>query len=302
MTSWFTLLLVVVGSVAVLTDARAISAEPVSIMMDPYGNPVLFVREKRTPVHPYPHRAMMFTGYYRPARRTSNVGQATGVYAQGNAVSGGAYLGESPYLKRGPEPVEEITSAEAEAAPESPEQDQQDQPQFQVQDQQDPLPEESEYPVADPEPVSQTESAVIAPAEEPVAPNTEAPAPAAAPVKPPGQKKSKKTPLPIPIAPADQDDEDVEDEDEEPIIPFLPPKGNRRRQGYVPNLNNFFPMVFSFPGGVARAGSSGSPPGAVTAIANSYSTAKGGVASSVATAYGGSPNGKKQRRAPVAEE
>jgi len=66
-------------------------------------------------------------------------------------------------------------------------------------------------------------------------------------------------------------------------------KGNRRRQGY-PHLNNFFPMVFSFPRLATRAGSSGSLPGAITAIANSYSTGKGGVASSVATAYGGSPS------------
>lgn len=90
-----------------------------------------------------------------------------------------------------------------------------------------------------------------------------------------------------------EDDEEEDDEDDdEPSVPFVPFKGNRRRQNY-PNLNNFFPMVFSFPGGVSRAGGSspGSPPGAVTAIANSYSTGKGGVASSVATAYGGSPNG-----------
>lgn len=88
----------------------------------------------------------------------------------------------------------------------------------------------------------------------------------------------------------DEDEEDENDEDDEPIVPFVPFKGNRRRQGY-PHLNNLFPMVFNFPRLATRAGSSGSLPGAITAIANSYSTGKGGVASSVATAYGGSPTG-----------
>lgn len=82
----------------------------------------------------------------------------------------------------------------------------------------------------------------------------------------------------------------MDEEDDEPVVPFVPFKGNRRRQGY-PHLNNFFPMVFSFPRLGTRAGSSGSLPGAITAIANSFSTGKGGVASSVATAYGGSPTG-----------
>lgn len=91
-------------------------------MMDAYGNPVLFVREKRTPIQPYPQRAMMFTGYYRPVRRSNNGGQASGVFAQGNAVSGEAFFGglQSPNFKNGPEPIEEpeVSSAEAQAAPE----------------------------------------------------------------------------------------------------------------------------------------------------------------------------------------
>ena len=100
-------------------------------------------------------------------------------------------------------------------------------------------------------------------------------------------KKTKKTP--VVVADDDEEEDDEEDDDDEPLVPFIP--FNRRRQNY-PNLNNFFPMVFSFPGVSSRAGSSGgSLPGAVTAIANSYSTGKSGVASSVATAYGGSPNG-----------
>lgn len=98
-------------------------------------------------------------------------------------------------------------------------------------------------------------------------------------------KKPHKTPI------FDEEDEDEEDEDDDqPAVPFVPFKGNRRRQKF-PHLNNFFPMVFSFPRLATRAGSSGSVPGTITAIANSYSTGKGGVASSVATAYGGSPIG-----------
>lgn len=90
-------------------------------MLDPYGNPIVFLREKRTAVHPYPHRAMMFTGYYRPVRRSSQGGQATGVFAQGNAVSGEAFFAgmQPPHLNNGPEPIEEpeVSSAEAQAAP-----------------------------------------------------------------------------------------------------------------------------------------------------------------------------------------
>ena len=100
------------------------SFSKVSVMLDSYGNPIVFLREKRTAVHPYPHRAMMFTGYYRPVRRSNHGGQATGVFAQGNAVSGEAFFGglqQQPRLKNGPEPIEEpeVSSAEAHAAPEA---------------------------------------------------------------------------------------------------------------------------------------------------------------------------------------
>lgn len=126
-----------------------------------------------------------------------------------------------------------------------------------------------------------TEAAPVTPAEEPVHA-----IPEVATNRPKVQqgKKTKKTPVVV------EEEDDDEEYDDEPSVPFIPFKGNRRRQNY-PNLNNFFPMVFSFPGASSRSGAPGSPPGAVTAIANSYSTGKGGVASSVATAYGGSPNG-----------
>lgn len=155
--------------------------------------------------------------------------------------------------------------------------------------------EQHETPISNPESVSYEidAPASVAVGENPEAPATEEAAQLPDPeapsvlIKPPPVKKGKKTPVPVDD---DEDDED-EDEDETPYVPFLPGKGNRRQGGYVPNLNNLFPMMFSFPGLSRQAGSSGTPPGVVTAIANSYSTGKGGVASSVATAYGGSPTG-----------
>ncbi|XP_046142379.1 protein tweety [Osmia bicornis bicornis] len=326
MAQWMSFVLFVVATTIAVTESRAIPAEPISVMLDPYGNPIVFLREKRTAVHPYPHRAMMFTGYYRPVRRSNHAGQATGVFAQGNAVSGEAFFGgmQAPHLKNGPEPIEEpeVSSAEAQAAPE-PEHSYDEQEQTQVQEHEGYQPEHHHYhqeeehypqeeeqnhqeeeehhkqhlppaqeqPEPEPAPVYTTEAAPVTPAEEPV--HT---VPEVVTNRPKVQqgKKTKKTPVVV------EEEDDDEEYDDEPSVPFIPFKGNRRRQNY-PNLNNFFPMVFSFPGGSSRSGAPGSPPGAVTAIANSYSTAKGGVASSIATAYGGSPNGKK-RPAPTSEE
>ncbi|XP_012149864.1 uncharacterized protein LOC105663708 isoform X2 [Megachile rotundata] len=317
MAQWMTFVLFVVAAVVAVAESRAIPAEP--IMLDPYGNPIVFLREKRTAVHPYPHRAMMFTGYYRPVRRSSHGGQATGVFAQGNAVSGEAFFGgmQAPHLKNGPEPIEEpeVSSAEAEAAPE-PEhpysQDEQTQeqeyqpeeqvhqhqqeeqyPQEEVQEEQHKqhLPPQNEQPEPEAAPTLSTEASPVTLAEE-SHPSIEVTT-----TRPKVQhgKKTKKTQVVV-----EEDDDDDEEYDDEPVVPFVPFKGNRRRQNY-PNLNNFFPMVFSFPGASSRSGAPGSPPGAVTAIANSYSTGKGGVANSVATAYGGSHNGKK-KPAPTPEE
>lgn len=82
----------------------------------------------------------MFTGYYRPVRRSNHGGQATGVFAQGNAVSGEAFFGgmQPPHLSNGPEPIEEpeVSSAEAQAAPEVDEAYNEDE-QHQVQQEED---------------------------------------------------------------------------------------------------------------------------------------------------------------------
>ncbi|XP_076283263.1 uncharacterized protein LOC143210358 [Lasioglossum baleicum] len=354
MAQWISFVLLVVAATIAVTESRVIPAEPVSVMLDPYGNPIVFLREKRAPVQPYPHRTMMIAGYYRPVRRSNPGSQATGVFAQGNAVSGEAFFGgmQAPHLNNGPEPIEEseVSSAEAQAAPE-PEESYNEDEQTPVQQEEEHQPEEhhrqdghqpeghhhqdghqpeghhrqdehhqqpeqhdpqEEYPVEEeqhhhkqatpppqeepqpePVPVFTTEAAPVTPANEPVHPTSEAPA------NRPKVHHGKKAKRP-PVIVEEDDEEDDEYDEEEVSVPFVPFKGNRRRQHY-PNLNNYFPMVFSFPGMSTRSGSSGSPPGAVTAIANSYSTGKGGVASSVATAYGGSPNGKKKRPA-TAEE
>lgn len=307
-----------------MAESRVIPAEPISVTLDAYGKPVMFLREKRTVVRPFPHRTMMFTGYYRPIRRTSNGGQATGVFAQGNAVSGGAFFGgvHSPHLKGGPEPIEEpeVSSAEAQAAP-APEEEQEreyhhhrnevhhheedqhhehhhhdeedqlhsDEPHYHYHHQDSLTPQDhhelEQIPLT---------TEIAQPTEKPF---TEAPI-----TRPKihHTKKTHKTPVTVNADDDDDDEDEVDEEDDEPVVPFVPFKGNRRRQKY-PHLNNFFPMVFSFPRLATRAGSSGSLPGAITAIANSYSTSKGGIASSVATAYGGSPTGKKRRPQPYKE-
>ncbi|EZA54293.1 hypothetical protein DMN91_005977 [Ooceraea biroi] len=298
MAGWISFLLVTIATMIAIAESRVIPAEPISVMLDAYGNPIMFLRDKRTAAHPYPHRAMMFTGYYRPIRRSSNGDQATGVFAQGNAVSGEAFFGgvHTPHLKGGPEPIEEseVSSAEAQAAPASEEeQDHEQLPQGHHQnevhhhDHEHRHYDDEEH--HEPEQIPLT-TEVTQSAEEPVVTSTEI---SVARPKVHHTKKTHKTPV-IVDTDNDDDEEEVDDEEDEPIVPFVPFKGNKRRQGY-PNLNNFFPMVFSFPRVASRAGSSGSPPGTITAIANSYSTGKGGVASSVATAYGGSPTGKKRR-------
>lgn len=94
----------------------------VSVMVDAYGKPIMFLRDRRAAMHPYPQRTMMFTGYYKPIRRSNNGGQATGVFAQGNAVSGEAYFSglNTPYFRNGPRPIvePEVPSTEVYATPE----------------------------------------------------------------------------------------------------------------------------------------------------------------------------------------
>lgn len=87
----------------------------------------------------------------------------------------------------------------------------------------------------------------------------------------------------------EEEEEEEEDNDDSESSPFVPFRTSPKRRNNMPNLNNFFPMVFRFPKSYGRndGKKGGSSPRMITAIANSYSTGKGGVASSVATAYGG---------------
>ncbi|CAL1681854.1 unnamed protein product [Lasius platythorax] len=312
MAGWISFILVVTASMIAIAESRVVPAKPTSGILDPDSSPIMFLREKRTVARPYPHRAMMFTGYYRPIRRTGN-GQATGLFAQGNAVSGETFFSgmhHAPHLKDGPEPIEEseVSSAQAHAAPASDEEhhhhhyhhqnevyrhgEEQYHEHRHHEDEthhhhhQDSSTSQEHY---EPEQIPLT-TEIAQSAEEPTSTEVSVTRP-----KVHHTKKPHKTPV------FDDEDEDEEDEDDDqPAVPFVPFKGNRRRQKF-PHLNNFFPMVFSFPRVATRAGSSGSVPGTITAIANSYSTAKGGVASSVATAYGGSPIGKKRRQQPYEE-
>ena len=81
--------------------------------------------------------------------------------------------------------------------------------------------------------------------------------------------------------------DESDEEDDEPS--FFSHKG----RGRVPTYNSYFPMVFgAFPGyGGGRGGNreegGAYNPGVATAIANSFSTGRGAVATSHATAYGG---------------
>jgi hypothetical protein len=95
--------------------------------------------------------------------------------------------------------------------------------------------------------------------------------------------------LPLCVGPAVDDSEEDEEEDE----PSFFSHGKGRGKGRGPNYNSYVPMVFGFyPGcGGGRHGNredgKAYNPGTATAIANSFSTGRGAVASSHATAYGG---------------
>lgn len=113
----------------------------------------------------------------------------------------------------------------------------------------------------------------------------------------------------IPVADAEEADE--------PVRPLRPTSSQKRKPNKIADddeaddeqdtfalkkskgSNSYFPIVFGGYPGVRSAGGSGG--GGVTAIANSYSTGKGGVATSHATAYGGAPP-KKGRKGQVPQE
>jgi hypothetical protein len=91
---------------------------------------------------------------------------------------------------------------------------------------------------------------------------------------------------------AEESVEEEEDEEDEP--PFFS-RGKERGtgRGRGPSYNTYFPIMFgAYPGfGVGRGSNrqdeNAYNPGVATAIANSFSTGRGAVATSHATAYGG---------------
>lgn len=96
----------------------------------------------------------------------------------------------------------------------------------------------------------------------------------------PKRLSKKKKPL-ISTTPSPPNEE-AEEEEDEPASAW--PFNSRKFSAY----NTFFPIVLGgYPGSRSRnADDENSYPGAATAIANSFSTGKGGVASSHATAFG----------------
>lgn len=112
------------------------------------------------------------------------------------------------------------------------------------------------------------------------------------PAKAPGRKiKTGKARKPTTTTAAPVANEE-EDEEEESGVPANWPFGNTGRGG-IPAYNAFFPIFIggSSPSGRSRTRSAnaedaGGYPGSATAIANSFSTGKGGVATSHATSFG----------------
>jgi len=97
------------------------------------------------------------------------------------------------------------------------------------------------------------------------------------------------TRVPLCPGPAAEDSEEEEEEDE----PSFFSRGKGRGKGQGPYYNSFFPMMFGFYPGLGgrrqgnREDGMAYNPGTATAIANSFSTGRGAVATSHATAYGG---------------
>lgn len=112
--------------------------------------------------------------------------------------------------------------------------------------------------------------------------------PADTPVIVPQQKKKKKIAYtPVSDSPTESDEDgnsdDDSDDDDNDEDDFVDKKKPGRKQNSWP-LNTFFPMNF------------GRTSGGAIAIANSFSTGKGGTASSHATAYGSAAKQRSKKR------
>lgn len=213
-------------------------------------------------------RTMLVSGYYRPrlyAQRRQGYEPETAMsaFATGENVAAGSFLGS----KLGPC---------ANCAEQDPEQ--LDAPLEQGQF--------DELPAQQPEQIPLSDAAEPADPNEPTSDYVgEAELAPIKPARTPKQKPAKK------VQKQESEESDVADEEE-----AVPTKGRRP-------YNSFFPIVFSgYPGGAARSGAAGGGAGGVTAIANSYSTGKGGVATSHATAYGSGAAPKSRKRVVPADD
>lgn len=198
------------------------------------------------------HRAMLVHGFYRPYRPLAQRRQGFEPEAGMAAFAAGDSVAAGSYL--GSNLGANCVSCDPQADQENTE--------FLGNPEADPVQFESEKPTGDfPEspvgliPVADAEAAAEEEADEPERP-----------LRPISSQKRKPNKI------ADDDDDEEQDS-----FPLKKSKGS----------NTYFPVVFGGYPGVRSAGGSG---GGVTAIANSYSTGKGGVATSHATAYGGAPS------------
>lgn len=220
-------------------------------------------------------RTMLVSGFYRPrlfAQRRQGYEPETAMsaFATGENVAAGSFLGS----KLGPC---------ANCAEQDPEQ--QDTPLEQGQFDELPAQQPEQIPLSDA--VDPAEPAdAVEPADEPISDYVgEAELAPIKPARTPKQKPSKK------VQKQESEESDVADEEEAAQV--------TGRRPYA----SYFPIVFSgYPGGAARSGASGGGHGGVTAIANSYSTGKGGVATSHATAYGSGAAPKSRKRVVPADD
>ncbi|XP_019874306.1 uncharacterized protein LOC109602383 isoform X2 [Aethina tumida] len=221
-----------------------------------------------------PQKAVMFGGYYgHPLSRRSYVPPTMTMFAaggSGDAVATNSFIGgqygaptQDEYASAAQEdyPIQANQQDDSFAVPEqtpieTPQEQSADEQQIPVTQQ--PLqPFQPQEPVAEEEPAAEDE-------EEAIAPTT---------VKPKKTVRRKQKPKTVIV----QEDEE-DDDDEQVAWPF----GGR---GY----NAFFPISFGLTrsGGRQSLDEDGSyPAGSATAIANSFSTGKGGSSSSHATAFG----------------
>ncbi|XP_044013023.1 uncharacterized protein LOC122855598 isoform X2 [Aphidius gifuensis] len=256
--------------VNLMTEIQGASVEPLTMVMGPNGVPIMIsMQNMKQPS--YGQRAMIFTGYYQPKKNSNQR-----VPFDSNLVN--SDNDSLANVNPGPENVN----------------DQFDKPE--ASSSVDPMIQEETTIQSTPDDLLLTTQIPLVQREKSPAINPEGKSRKSSNGKKTVVVKEEETDQDNEEENEEEDDEDDDDEDDElsPIVPFKGP--SKRRNNNLPNLNNIFPMIFRFPKSYGKNSHGESLPELITAIANSYSTGKGGVASSVATAYGGPSNGSKKKQ------